>query len=189
MLETLWCLAFAGSRAQFLTGADHRHTARISPVTSVLCARAIDFYLIAQFHCGARPAAALQSMRRAHFPTPVFDGAVGLLHVDVKPDVRIRPFDFRDIPLHCCRLVRVKFCRERVVCDSGYRHGHTDDSGKQTNEAARFIVAPPVFELLLNCCACRVDGPTTIRFFPLYEQNVMCHPSRFHFDSSGKNDN
>jgi hypothetical protein len=54
-------------------------------------------------------------VRRAHLGAPIGDLAGFVLHVDVEPNVRIRPLDLRDGSGERDRLVPVEFRRKGVV--------------------------------------------------------------------------
>src|SRR5262245_11149765 len=95
---------------------------------AVLCKCAIDFHFIAELHRGPSPSTSLQTMRRTHFPAPIFYSAVGLLHIDVKPDMRISPFDFCHKTLHRDRLTCVEFSCKRMVRDRRYREQHDTET-------------------------------------------------------------
>src|SRR5689334_10525452 len=76
---------------------------------SVFRAEALDDDLVARFECGAAHAAALEHTWRAARESPVRDGAVGILHVDVEPDMRVAPLDTRHDAANLHRLFEIVF--------------------------------------------------------------------------------
>jgi hypothetical protein len=58
--------------------------------------------------------------------------AVGLLHVDVNPDVRVHPFDLRDRGLEADRLVGVEFRGKGMM--SGEAFGSAGQEETQTED-------------------------------------------------------
>src|SRR5262249_33211255 len=78
------------------------------------------------------PAAADEGVRRAAFDRPTLYLAVGALHFDVDPGVRVAPLHLDDRALYRDGLVRVELGRERVVRENRCRsrneqHGAGDD--------------------------------------------------------------
>ena len=66
---------------------------------------------------------------RAARKPPGRHAAVGVLHVEVEPDVRVRPLDLLDDAGHFHGLGVVEFGRERMM--RGNRHAAADGKGKQ----------------------------------------------------------
>src|SRR5437899_5395414 len=88
---------FAGRGAELLPCRGHRHASRIDSIASIFRLGPIDDNFISKLHGGSGPSTILEAMRRSHFESPVGDGSVGVLNIDVEPNVRIRPFHLCDI--------------------------------------------------------------------------------------------
>src|SRR5207253_5223780 len=86
-----------------------------------LRAKARDFDLGAGFHGIRFPPESDERVRCAEFETPVGRRAVGILHVDVYPCMRIRELHLRDDSIHLDRFVHVELGGERVMraCETG----------------------------------------------------------------------
>ena len=112
--------ALARRRIERLTGpsasAGHRDLPGVHAVAAVLGARANDGDFLTDLQRLTAPAATLQTVWRTHLGAPVRHLAgLLILHVHVKPHVRIGPFDLGDDAFERDRLVGVELRRERVV--------------------------------------------------------------------------
>src|SRR5437016_994630 len=84
----------SGSSAKELAAVGQFDGTAVPDRSSGLCTKTGDFDLSSGFDRIRLPAEPDQGVRRAKFETPVGNGAIRFLDVDVKPGVRIREFDF-----------------------------------------------------------------------------------------------
>src|SRR5438445_5917590 len=113
--------SFAGRSAELLPCRGHRHASGIDSIASIFRLGSVDDDFISQFHGGSRPSTILKAMRRAHLESPVGHGSVGVLHIDVEPDVGIRPFNLCDITSHRYNFGRVVLCCKGMMCHCRWR--------------------------------------------------------------------
>src|SRR6185503_8570923 len=83
----------------------------------------------------APPALPHQHVRRIALETPARDGAGGVLHVDRKMKMRVRPFDIRDLTLHRHRLVAVEDGGERMMRSREARDENPETEHEEESES------------------------------------------------------
>src|SRR5438874_6600136 len=106
------------------------HHARVAGLRSVFGERAVDRDRVAHLQRVRAPAVARQRVRRTALALPGLHGAVVVLHIEIDPDVRVRPFELRDRALERDGLVRVEFGGEGVVGDDRFDERERDDNRK-----------------------------------------------------------
>src|SRR6476660_7030607 len=108
--------SFARCGAEFLSV--HRHVARIRYAGTVLGLASFHIDEHADLQGRARPALPGETIRTAHFTTPVCDfSGLRILYVDVEIDMRIQPFDLRHNTAEIDGLRTVKFGCKRMVSE------------------------------------------------------------------------
>ncbi len=87
------------------------------------------------------PSQAHQDRWRAAFDLPALDGAIGLLHIDVQPGVRVHPLHHDHLTIERDLLVRVELGGEGVM-GRGRRQRH--QQGSRRASVVSFICSPAV---------------------------------------------
>src|SRR5262245_57510227 len=86
----------AGCRTELVTRPNHRHCSGIRPFASISRHASVDDHFLTKLEGVLVPVLTPESTRTTHFKTPVFGLARRfVLHIDVEPDVRIRPLKLR----------------------------------------------------------------------------------------------
>ena len=102
-------------------------------------------------HRIARPAGPHQRVRASHFGSPIDEFARRfILHVDVKPNMRVRPLDFGDDPGQLDALCPIELCSERMVPNGGASAGRI---------SRRVAASTNAFSITLREC-CNSAGST-----------------------------
>src|SRR5262249_14377904 len=91
------------------------YRAPVAGLRSVLRQRAVDRDRVADLQRIGAPAVARERIWRSALALPRLHGAFVVLHVQIDPDVRVLPFEFRHRALQRDRLVRVELGGKRVM--------------------------------------------------------------------------
>src|ERR1700733_14307314 len=117
--------AIFGRTAKHLAAVGQDYLARVGCFVVVLGTEAFDRHFVAGLQRTARPSHSGQGIGRAVFTLPVLYVALFVFHVQINPDVGVRPFHFGHGALQGDWLLDVEFGGERMMREGGQAaNGH-----------------------------------------------------------------
>jgi hypothetical protein len=125
-------LVIAGRTAKYFFAGGQGNHASAGGVGAILGAKTLDRHFIADLKVVLPPAPPGELNGGARFELPLIDARVGF-HIDVKPGVRVHPFDFGNDAFYANRFVQIELRREGMM-RQGRTGNHGQESGNRKSE-------------------------------------------------------